>query len=80
LRSIDTIPELSSVDGGEGPVPQADAGVEALLDITIAYELIYPQVVNVFSVDDTYYSTGSLDSSNRRFTFLTDMMFHRGPQ
>jgi len=33
--------------------------VEALLDITIAYEIIYPQVVNVFSVDDTYYSTGA---------------------
>ena len=48
---VDTIPELSSVDGGEGPVPEKDAGVEALLDITIAYELIYLQVVNIFSVD-----------------------------
>jgi tripeptidyl-peptidase-1 len=51
---IDTIPEESNVDGGIGPVPQANGGGEALLDITIAYELIYPQVVNVFSVDDPY--------------------------
>jgi hypothetical protein len=41
---INTIPESSLVDGGEGPQPQSNAGVEALLDITIAYELIYPQV------------------------------------
>lgn len=47
------------MDGGEGPVPEKDAGIEALLDITIAYELIYPQVVNIFSVDDTYWSTGA---------------------
>jgi len=65
LRSIDTIPELSSVDGGEGPLPQEDAGVEALLDITIAYELIYPQVVNVFSVDDTYYANGKFSTTSR---------------
>lgn len=55
---LSTKPEDSSVDGGEGPVSQQNAGVEALLDITIAYELIYPQTVNVFSVDDSYYANG----------------------
>lgn len=48
---------MSSIDGGEGPVSQKNAGAEALLDIVIAYELIYPQTVNVFSADDTYYAT-----------------------
>ena len=41
-------------------MPQKDAGIEALLDITIAYELIYPQVINIFSADDTYYATGKI--------------------
>lgn len=58
--SLDTIPEMSSIDGGEGPVPERDAGTEALLDIVIAYELIYPQTVNVFSADDTYSADNDL--------------------
>jgi len=54
---VGTKPDDLSVDGGIGPVDQADGGVEALLDITIAYELIYPQAISLFSVDDPYYST-----------------------
>jgi len=27
-----------------------------MLDITIAYELIYPQTVEIFSTDDLYYA------------------------
>jgi len=39
-----------------GPVSQANGGGEAMLDITIAYELIYPQTVEIFSTDDLYYA------------------------
>lgn len=33
------------------------SGGESMLDLTIAYSLIYPQDVNFFSVDDSYWSS-----------------------
>lgn len=47
---------MTSVDGGVGVVNNASLdGGEAMLDITIAYSLIYPQEINFIDVDDSYY-------------------------
>lgn len=57
LIILDTIPEVNAVDGAVGAAPQNVSGGEAMLDLDIAYSLIYPQVVNYIPVDDEYYQT-----------------------
>lgn len=51
-----TRPIYTSIDGGVGPASQADTGVEAQLDLTLAYGLTYPASINFYSVDDPYWS------------------------
>jgi hypothetical protein len=52
-----TIPEVSSVDGAIGAAPQNVSGGEAMLDLDIAYSIIYPQKINYIPVDDMFYQT-----------------------
>jgi len=52
-----TIPEVNSVDGAVGAAPQNVSGGEAMLDLDIAYSIIYPQKINYIPVDDEYYET-----------------------
>ncbi|OAA43423.1 alkaline serine protease AorO [Beauveria brongniartii RCEF 3172] len=50
-------PETVSINGGIGPVPQKDAGVEADLDMQIAQPLIYPQKILNYQVKYSYSNT-----------------------
>lgn len=45
------------MDGAVGAAPQNVSGGEAMLDLEIAYSLIYPQQINYIPVDDEYYQT-----------------------
>lgn len=49
-----TSPILASVDGGGGPVSQGNAGGEADLDFQVAYAVVFPQKLIMYSVDDAY--------------------------
>ena len=52
---LGTTPTIISVDGGPAiTTPDLD-GAESMLDLTIAYALIYPQKINYIEVDDAYY-------------------------
>lgn len=51
------VPEVNAVDGAVGAAPQNVSGGEAMLDLDIAYALIYPQKINYIPVDDEYYQT-----------------------
>ncbi|KAI1321095.1 subtilisin-like protein [Xylariaceae sp. FL0255] len=43
-----TAPILQSIDGGVAPVPESEVGSESILDLDIAYPLIYPQKIKLY--------------------------------
>lgn len=51
-----THPKPAFIDGGEAPVPTADAGGESDLDFQLAYPIIYPQTITLYQTDDSYYA------------------------
>lgn len=55
-----THPILAAVDGAVAPVPQADAGGESMLDLSILYSLIYPQTVTLYQTNDLGYANDRL--------------------
>lgn len=52
---VDTLPYITSVDGGVSESSESEDGGESMLDLSIAYSLMYPQKINYIDVDDTYY-------------------------
>ncbi|KAJ4422609.1 hypothetical protein N0V82_002728 [Gnomoniopsis sp. IMI 355080] len=69
-----THPVLDSVDGGEAPVPLADAGGESNLDFLLAYPIIYPQGATLYQVDDLYYAYGGNGSQIGIFNTFLDAL------
>ncbi|GAM86978.1 hypothetical protein ANO11243_049990 [Dothideomycetidae sp. 11243] len=63
-----THPTLHSIDGGEAPVPVAEAGGESDLDFELAYPIVYPQSITLFQTDDAYYAS-SQNTSNVTVSF-----------
>jgi tripeptidyl-peptidase-1 len=45
-------PKENSVDGAPGPQPQAQAGLESMLDLSLVIPLVYPSQPIYFQVDD----------------------------
>jgi len=45
-------PEENAIDGAPGPQPQAQAGVESILDLALVLPLVYPSQPIYFQVDD----------------------------
>ena len=63
----DTKPRLISIDGGMAPIEGEPVGYESLLDMQLAYPIIYPQGVALYQVDDQYWSNAATGFGN---TFL----------
>ena len=53
-----THPILQAIDGGTAPVPVQQAGSESLLDIELAYPLIYPQQIKLYQTLDVATAEG----------------------
>jgi tripeptidyl-peptidase-1 len=47
-----TSPILRLVDGATAPASVSQAGAESLLDLSLAFPLVYPQKIELFQVDD----------------------------
>ena len=66
-------PDVLSVDGGVAPVPARsddDLG-ESVVDLDLAYSLIYPQKITVYQVDDDLQQTKHYKTAHGLFnTFL----------
>jgi len=64
-----THPTLDSIDGGKAPVAVGNAAEtgESDLDFELALPLVYPQKINLFQTDDTYWSANTRGFLN---TFL----------
>lgn len=67
-----TGPRLDSVDGGQAPVPVADAGGESDLDFELAIPIIYPQTTTLYQVDDLYYAEGGNGTTTGIFNTFFD--------
>jgi len=68
-----THPINNLVDGGVANTTfSAEAGAEALLDLELAYPIVYPQTITVFNVDDLHYQLLSNDTYTWGFNTLLD--------
>ncbi|KAH6604060.1 protease s8 tripeptidyl peptidase [Trichoderma cornu-damae] len=67
-----THPILNAIDGGEAPVPVADAGGESNLDFELAYPIIYPQTTTLYQTDDTFYATSNASTAGGIFNTFFD--------
>jgi tripeptidyl-peptidase-1 len=65
-----THPILNSIDGGVAPVAPVDAGGESILDLQLAFPLVYPQKINLFQVDDQIIGNEFLPEVGEFDTFL----------
>ncbi|KAH8671471.1 putative protease S8 tripeptidyl peptidase I [Xylariales sp. PMI_506] len=70
---IGTHPINEEIDGGvaETTYP-AFAGGEAMLDLLLAYPIVYPQNITVLNVDDLHYQTWANDTYTWGFNTLLD--------
>ncbi|KAI0134345.1 putative protease S8 tripeptidyl peptidase I [Xylariales sp. AK1849] len=68
-----THPIDEEIDGGVARTNDtALAGGEAMLDLLLAYPIIYPQTITVLNVDDLHYQTWANDTYNWGFNTLLD--------
>ncbi|EHK20964.1 uncharacterized protein TRIVIDRAFT_192452 [Trichoderma virens Gv29-8] len=67
-----THPILNSIDGGEAPVSQGNAGGESNLDFELAYPIIYPQTTTLYQTDDAFYANGGGPTTNGVFNTFFD--------
>jgi tripeptidyl-peptidase-1 len=60
-----THPINEEIDGGIATTNRsALAGGEAMLDLQLAYPIVYPQTITVLNVDDIHYQTWANDTYN----------------
>lgn len=60
-----THPINEEIDGGVATTnDSAEAGGEAMLDLQLAYPIVYPQTITVLNVDDIHYQTWANDTYN----------------
>ena len=68
-----THPINNLVDGGVAVAPTiAQAGGESMLDLDMAYPIVYPQTITVWNVDDIHYQTWANDTYTWGFNTLLD--------
>ncbi|KAI0141705.1 putative protease S8 tripeptidyl peptidase I [Xylariaceae sp. FL1272] len=67
-----THPVDRNIDGGQAETDDISlAGGESMLDLDLAYPIVYPQTITVFNVDDLHYQTWANDTYTWGFnTFL----------
>ena len=67
------------IDGGVAVTTNiSQAGGEALLDLDIAYPIVYPQTITVFNVDDLHYQSWANDTYDWGFnSFVTSTTYLR---
>lgn len=64
-------PELRSINGAEGPTPNAlAAGEEADLDFEVAMPLVWPQKTVLFQTDDEWYQLDQMKSTTKYIGFF----------
>lgn len=58
-----THPIDHNIDGGVAMTTNVSAaGGEAMLDLELAYPIVYPQTITVWNVDDLHYQTWANDT------------------
>lgn len=68
-----THPTNHEIDGGVATTTAlADAGGESMLDLELAYPIVYPQTITVWNVDDIHYQTWANDTYTWGFNTLLD--------
>lgn len=66
-----TGPKLASIDGGQAPVAQVNAGEESILDFEIAYPLLWPQGTVLYQIGLTSTFNSFLDALDGVCIFLS---------
>jgi tripeptidyl-peptidase I len=68
-----THPIDRNIDGGVASTTNiSEAGGEAMLDLELAYPIVYPQTITVWNVDDLHYQTWANDTYTWGFNTLLD--------
>lgn len=68
-----THPLNKEIDGGVATTTNlSDAGGESMLDLELAYPIVYPQTITVWNVDDIHYQTWANDTYTWGFNTLLD--------
>lgn len=68
-----THPINHEIDGGVATTTNlSEAGGESMLDLELAYPIVYPQTITVWNVDDIHYQTWANDTYTWGFNTLLD--------
>ncbi|KAK5116014.1 hypothetical protein LTR62_000470 [Meristemomyces frigidus] len=68
-----THPISLNIDGGRAQTNYSDeGGPESMLDLELAYPIVYPQNITVYNVDDIHYQTWPNDTYTWGFNTLLD--------
>lgn len=68
-----THPFAKNIDGAVSKTTNvSEAGGEAMLDLELAYPIVYPQTITIFNEDDLHYQA----QANQTYDYVGRMSFH----